>query len=114
MTRRFAFLLLALAPLGTAPAAPALAQIKVGVIVSTTGPAASLGVPERNTVALLPAQIAGQTVEYIVLDDASDSTRAVANARKLTDENAVDVLVGSTTTPPGPRRRGARPGSARP
>lgn len=99
MTRRFAFLLLAATALGTAPALPALAQIKVGVIVSTTGPAASLGVPERNTIALLPAEIAGQTVEYIVLDDATDSTRAVANARKLTDENAVDVLVGSTTTP---------------
>ena len=99
MTRRFAFLLLAVTALGTAPAPPALAQLKVGVIVSTTGPAASLGVPERNTVALLPAEIAGQTVGYTVLDDASDATRAVANARKLIDETGVDVLVGSTITP---------------
>ena len=78
---------------------PAAAQIKVGVTISTTGPAASLGVPQRNSVALLPRTVAGQSVEYIVLDDAADSTRAVANARKLIDENAVDALIGSSTTP---------------
>ena len=78
---------------------PALAQIKIGVTISTTGPAASLGVPQRNSMALLPKTVAGQTIEYIVLDDAGDSTRAVANARKLIDENAVDAIVGSSTTP---------------
>src|SRR5690606_34053813 len=45
------------------------AQIKVGVTVSATGPAASLGIPERDTVALLPTEIGGQAVQYIVLDD---------------------------------------------
>uniref|UniRef100_A0A1I7Y3A1 Peripla_BP_6 domain-containing protein n=1 Tax=Steinernema glaseri TaxID=37863 RepID=A0A1I7Y3A1_9BILA len=55
----------------------------VGVILSTTGPGASLGIPERNTVALLPREIAGQAVKYVVLDDASDSTAAAKNARKL-------------------------------
>ncbi len=78
---------------------PAAAQIKVGVTISTTGPAASLGVPQRNSIALLPRTIAGQSIEYIVLDDAADSTKAVANARKLIDENAVDALIGSSTTP---------------
>ena len=78
---------------------PALAQIKIGVTISTTGPAASLGVPQRNSIALLPKTVAGQTIEYIVLDDAGDSTRSVANARKLIDENAVDAIVGSSTTP---------------
>ena len=78
---------------------PALAQIKVGVTVSTTGPAASLGVPEKNTIPLMPTEIGGQKVEYIVLDDAADSTRAVANARKLIGENNIDVLIGSSTTP---------------
>ena len=78
---------------------PALAQIKVGVTISTTGPAASLGVPQRNSIALLPKTIGGQTIEFIVLDDGADSTRAVANARKLIDENAVDILIGSSTTP---------------
>ena len=80
-------------------ATPALAQIKVGVTISTTGPAASLGVPQRNSIALMPKTIGGQTVEFIVLDDGADSTRAVANARKLIDENAVDLLIGSSTTP---------------
>ena len=75
------------------------AQIKVGVTVSATGPAASLGIPEKNTIALMPTTIAGQKVEYIVLDDASDTTRAVSNTRKLLTEDKVDVILGSTTTP---------------
>ena len=77
----------------------ALADINVGVTLSATGPAASLGIPEKNTFALLPATIAGQKINYIVLDDASDTTTAVKNARKLITEDKVDVLVGSTITP---------------
>ncbi|MEX8495684.1 ABC transporter substrate-binding protein [Sphaerotilus sp.] len=79
--------------------AVALADINVGVTVSATGPAASLGIPEKNTVALMPKRIGGQTINYIVLDDASDTTAAVANARKLITEHKVDILLGSTTTP---------------
>ncbi|MDX9668102.1 MULTISPECIES: ABC transporter substrate-binding protein [unclassified Pseudomonas] len=75
------------------------ADLSIGIILSTTGPGASLGIPERNTVQLLPKQIAGQTVNYIVLDDGSDSTAATKNARKLVSENAVDLLIGSTTVP---------------
>ena len=67
--------------------------------VSATGPAASLGIPEKNTIALMPQTIGGQKVNYIVLDDASDTTTAVANARKLVTESKVDILLGSTTTP---------------
>lgn len=77
----------------------ALADITVGVTVSATGPAASLGIPEKNTVSLMPKTIAGQKVNYIVLDDASDTTAAVANARKLITEHKVDIILGSTTTP---------------
>ncbi|MFJ2989062.1 ABC transporter substrate-binding protein [Collimonas sp. NPDC087041] len=77
----------------------AIAQIKVGVSVSATGPAASLGIPEKNTFALLPKEIAGQKVQYIVLDDATDSTTAVKNARKLVSEEKVDLLIGSTAVP---------------
>nr|WP_232477588.1 ABC transporter substrate-binding protein [Caballeronia calidae] len=76
-----------------------LADVKIGVTVSATGPAASLGIPEKNTIALLPKEVAGQKVEYIVLDDATDSTQAVKNARKLTSEDHVDALVGSTVVP---------------
>ena len=77
----------------------AQADINVGVTLSATGPAASLGIPEKNTIALLPTSIGGQKVNYIVLDDASDTTTAVKNARKLISENKVDLIIGSTTTP---------------
>ncbi|MGI4846720.1 MAG: ABC transporter substrate-binding protein [Janthinobacterium lividum] len=87
----------ALLALCLAPAAHA--QIKIGVNVSATGPAASLGIPEKNTFALLPRTIAGKTVEYIVLDDATDTTRAVQNTRKLVAENRVDLIIGSTVSP---------------
>ena len=78
---------------------PALADLNVGITLSATGPAASLGIPEKNTVALLPASIGGQKVNYIVLDDASDTTAAVKNAKKLIGEHKVDLIIGSTTTP---------------
>ena len=77
----------------------ALADINVGVTLSATGPAASLGIPEKNTVALMPKTIAGQKINYIVLDDASDTTGAVSNTRKLITESKVDVILGSTITP---------------
>ena len=89
--------LLAIAVL--AMAGTAQADINVGVTVSATGPAASLGIPEKNTIALMPKTIAGQKVNYIVLDDASDTTAAVSNTRKLITENKVDLILGSTTTP---------------
>jgi branched-chain amino acid transport system substrate-binding protein len=75
------------------------AQIKIGVTVSATGPAASLGIPERNTIPMCPKLVAGKSVEYLVLDDASDTTTAVQNTRKLIGESQVDALIGSTTTP---------------
>lgn len=75
------------------------AQIKVGVTLSTTGPGASLGIPEKLTVALFPKEIGGQKVEYIVLDDASDTTSAVKNARRFVEEDQVDVIIGSTLSP---------------
>src|SRR5690554_7112879 len=77
----------------------AFAQVKVGVTVSSTGPAASLGIPERNTVSLLPTEIAGQKVEYIVLDDGTDTTVAVRNMRKLITDDNVDVIVGTSVSP---------------
>jgi len=78
---------------------PATADINVGVTLSATGPAASLGIPEKNTIELLPAMIGGQKVNWIVLDDGSDTTKAVTNTRKLISEDKVDVVVGSTITP---------------
>ena len=95
---RFPFQALAGAVLALAAGA-ALADINVGVTVSATGPAASLGIPEKNTIALMPQEIAGQKVHYIVLDDGSDTTKAVSNTRKLITEDKVDIVLGSTVTP---------------
>ena len=89
--------LIALAALCAATLAHA--DVNVGVTLSATGPAASLGIPQKNTIALMPTTIAGQKINYIVLDDASDTTVAVSNTRKLITESKVDVILGSTTTP---------------
>ena len=96
--QRFLAALLGVALTTVLPLA-AQAQVKIGVTLSTTGPAVSLGIPEKNTIALLPKTVGGLTVEYIVLDDASDSSAAVVNTRKFIGENKVDAIVGSTTTP---------------
>ena len=79
--------------------ASALADVTVGVTLSATGPTASLGIPEKNTIALMPTSIGGQKVNYIVLDDAGDPTAASKNARKLVSEDKVDVIIGASTTP---------------
>jgi branched-chain amino acid transport system substrate-binding protein len=84
----------------TTVAAPAWADINVGISLCATGPGAALGIPEKNTVAMLPSSIAGEKINYIVLDDATDPTMATRNARKLVTENNVDVLIGSSSVPP--------------
>jgi branched-chain amino acid transport system substrate-binding protein len=75
------------------------AQVKIGFTLCTTGPAASLGIPEKNSIVLLPTEIGGKSVQYIVLDDASDTTSAVKNTRKLISEENVDVVIGSSISP---------------
>jgi branched-chain amino acid transport system substrate-binding protein len=87
------------AAVAAALAAPVLADINVGVVVSATGPAASLGIPEKNTFGLMPTSIGGEKINYIILDDATDTTTAVKNTRKLITEDKVDVIVGSSITP---------------
>jgi branched-chain amino acid transport system substrate-binding protein len=77
----------------------AVADINIGVTLSATGPAASLGIPEKNTIELLPTTLAGQKLNWIVLDDGSDTTKAVTNTRKFISEDKVDVVIGSTVTP---------------
>ena len=81
-------------------AAPlAQAQIKIGLMVSATGPTSAIGIPQKNTGALLPAKIGDVTIEYIQLDDGGDTTRAVQNVKKLIQENNIDALIGPSTTP---------------
>ena len=89
----------ALALCAALAAATASAQVKIGVIASTTGPTAVVGIPQKNTVALLPKKIGDLAIEYIVLDDASDPTQSVMNVRKLIAEHNIDALIGPSGSP---------------
>ncbi len=80
-------------------AAPAQAEIKVGVIVSTTGPGASLGIPAEQAFKLWPNEIAGQPLNITILNDGSDPNTAARNTNKLISEDNVDVIIGSSLTP---------------
>lgn len=75
-------------------ATPAFADINIGVIASLTGPAAALGAETRKAVAMFPASVGGEKVNYILLDDGTDPTNAVKNARKLISEDKVDAILG--------------------
>ena len=82
-----------------AVAGPAQADIKIGVVLALTGPNASLGVPYRKGVELLPKEIGGEKVQLIFLDDGSDPSAAVRNAQKLITDDKVDILIGGSNTP---------------
>jgi branched-chain amino acid transport system substrate-binding protein len=76
----------------------AQAQMKVAVIASATGPTAAVGIPQKNSAALLPKKIGNLDVEYTVLDDASDSTQTVALIKKLLIDK-VDAIIGPSGSP---------------
>jgi len=83
--------------------APAVAQtneITIGISVTTTGPAAALGIPERNALDFVPKEIGGVPIKLIVLDDGGDPTAATTNARRFVTESKADIIMGSCTTPP--------------
>lgn len=77
----------------------AFAQVRIGLTLSQTGPAASLGIPEARTVTLLPKEVDGVKVHYIVLDDRTNPTTAVQNTQQLINDDHVDAIIGSSTTP---------------
>ena len=85
------------------PGLPAMAQtneIVIGITVTTTGPAAALGIPERNALEFVPKEIDGVPLKVIVLDDGGDPTNATTNARRFVTESKADIIMGSSTTPP--------------
>lgn len=98
MKTRLSLKPLALA-LALAGSGAALADINIGVSVSATGPAAVLGGPQKNTTQLFPTSIAGEKINWIVLDDGSDPTNTSKNVAKFLAESKVDVLITGTTTP---------------
>ena len=75
------------------------AQVKIGVVTSATGPTSFVGVPQKNSVALLPRRAGDATIEYFYLDDASDSTQSVTNVKKLIAEQKIDALIGPSGSP---------------
>jgi branched-chain amino acid transport system substrate-binding protein len=80
-------------------ASAALADITIGVSIPLTGPASGLGIPMNNGFKLWPQAIAGEKVKLVILDDATDPTKGVQNARRFVTEDKVDVIAGSGATP---------------
>lgn len=76
----------------------AWADITIGVNLSSTGPAAAIGIQSHNAIRLWPDTLGGQKVRYVVLDDGTDVSRAVRNLRKFTSEDKVDAIVGPNIT----------------
>lgn len=80
-------------------AGSALADITIGVSLPLTGPASGLGIPVGNEMKLWPATIAGEKIKLIVLDDATDPTNGVKNAKRFVTDDHADVIIGSVATP---------------
>ena len=87
------------AALAASQASAEEATLTIGATVTATGPAASLGIPEKNAIELMPKTIGDVAVRYVILDDGGDPSRAVRNARQLVEEYKADVILGSTTIP---------------
>jgi len=94
---KFRKTLLALAVM--AASAAALADVNVGVVLSLTGPGSGLGIPMQKQLALFPKEIAGEKINLIILDDASDPGKGVSDTRRLVTEDHVDLILGSCLTP---------------
>jgi branched-chain amino acid transport system substrate-binding protein len=85
------------------------------VTLSLTGPASGLGIPVGNQFKLWPQTIAGEKVNLIILDDASDPSKGASNARRFVTDDKVDMIIGSRSPgggrwpsppwPPKPRPR---------
>ncbi|MBL8334906.1 MAG: ABC transporter substrate-binding protein [Rubrivivax sp.] len=79
-------------------AAPALADVNIGVSLSLTGPASGLGIPVGNQFKLWPQTIAGEKINLIILDDASDPSKGASNARRFVTDDKVDLILGGSIT----------------
>ncbi len=83
-------------------AGAAQAQVKVGIINALSGPGASIGVPYGKGYAAFQAattEAGGKKLVFITIDDGSDPSAAARAAKKLVEEDKVDVIVGTATTP---------------
>jgi branched-chain amino acid transport system substrate-binding protein len=106
MTRKFAItalvLGLALAAGGIRPAAAA--EIKIGSVLSSTGPASFLGDPEDKTLRMYVDKInaaggvAGNKIELVIYDDGGDANKARTFATRLIEDDKVVAMIGGSTT----------------
>ncbi len=76
----------------------ALADVNIGISLSLTGPGSGLGIPMQNYFKLFPQTIAGEKVNLILLDDATDPGKGAQNARRFVTEDKVDMIIGSCIT----------------
>ena len=89
---------------GSFAAALAAEPIKVGSVLSVTGPAAFLGEPELKTLQMYVDELnkkgglLGRPLQLVHYDDGSDANKANGFAKRLLDDDKVDILVGGTTT----------------
>lgn len=89
---------------GTSFSAVAADPIKIGSVLSVTGPAAFLGDPELKTMQLYIEKInkeggvLGRQLQLVHYDDGSDASKANGFAKRLIDDDKVDIIVGGTTT----------------
>ena len=87
-----------------APAARAAEPIKLGALLSVTGPAAFLGAPEANTLRMLVDEanakggILGRQVQLIVKDTGGSPEKAISFAKQLIEEEHVFAIIGPATS----------------
>jgi branched-chain amino acid transport system substrate-binding protein len=77
----------------------AAADITIGISLPLTGPASGLGIPMHNEFKLWPQTLGGEKLNLIVLDDATDPSKGVQNAKRFITQDKADVIIGSTATP---------------
>ncbi len=80
-------------------ATAAQADVTIGISLPLTGPASGLGIPMANYIKLWPTTIAGEKLNVIVLDDATDPTKGVVNAKRFITEDKADIVMGSGASP---------------
>lgn len=84
--------------IATLASTAAHADINIGISLALTGPGSGLGIPMQNQFKLFPKTIAGEKVNLIILDDATDPGKGAANARRFVTEDKVDMIIGSCIT----------------
>ena len=83
-------------------ASTAQADITIGFVTSLSGPGASIGIPYGRGIQAaieFKSEVNGEKIKLIQLDDGSDPSAATRNARKLIEEEKVDLLIGTATAP---------------